>query len=65
MIASGMIRVASMSPIRRNVTLGHPSSGLGILGCTETHVHKKIVRAQLRIMSQSDLQLLGSLQDED
>jgi hypothetical protein len=65
MIASGATRVASISPIRRSVILGHLSSGLGMLGCTETHVHRRIVRIQLRIMSTSDLHPSGSSQDGD
>jgi hypothetical protein len=35
-----------------------------MLGCTETHVHKRMVRTQLRMMSTSDLHPLGSSQEE-
>jgi hypothetical protein len=53
-----------MSPTRRNAILGHLSLGLGMLGCTDAQVHKKMVSAQLRIMPQSDLEPSGLLQDE-
>jgi len=59
-IASGMISAASMSLMRRNAMLGHLSSGLGMFGCTEAHVHKKMVSKELCIMFQSDLRPRGS-----
>jgi len=65
MIASGATRETSISPTRRNVILGHFSSGPGMLGCTEAHVHKRVVRTQLQIMSVSDLHPWGSSQDGD
>ena len=52
-----------MSPTRRHASLGHLSSGLGMFGCIDTHVHRKMVRMQLRIMSPSDLHPFGSSQE--
>jgi len=52
-----------MSPTRRNASLGHLSSGLGMFGCMDTQVHKRIVRMQLRMMFPSDLHPFGSSQE--
>jgi len=44
--------------------LGQLSSGPGIFGCTEAHVHKKMVIRELCIMFQSDLHPWGSSQED-
>jgi hypothetical protein len=64
MTASGTRSARSKSPTRRIATLGHLSSGLGMLGCMEAQVHNRMVAIQLLIMSPRDLHPSGSLQED-
>jgi hypothetical protein len=63
MTISGAISAAGMIPTHRYVILGHSSSGPGMLGCTETQVHNRIVKMQLQTMFQSVRHPCGSTQD--